>query len=219
MDDLGTTPSPPDWVESAEEAMSKKTPEKEADASSSEEEETDDEHGTPHTPEGIPSEGEESPEDETSDEESEEDEQSDDESSESDSSEEDDPSYYLKKIERNINNTILEEAHPEIININSEEMIALSKCVKNKAGIVVDPLHQTLPFLTKYERAKILGLRGKQLDSGCKPFINITEQMLDGYTIACEELYQKKIPFIIRRPLPNGASEYWKIEDLDLIDN
>ena len=113
----------------------------------------------------------------------------------------------------------MEDVHPEIININSDEMLALSKCVRNKEGIVVDLLHQTMPFLTKYERAKILGLRAKQLDSGSKPFINITEQMINSYTIASEELHQKKIPFIIRRPLPNGASEYWKIEDLDLIDN
>ena len=35
--------------------------------------------------------------------------------------------------------------------------------------------------------------------------------------IAEEELKQKKIPFIIRRPLPNGASEYWKVKDLEML--
>ena len=39
--------------------------------------------------------------------------------------------------------------------------------------------------------------------------------MIDGYTIALQELKEGKIPFIIRRPLPNGASEYWKINDLE----
>ena len=34
-----------------------------------------------------------------------------------------------------------------------------------------------------------------------------------------EELNNKKIPFIIRRPIPNGASEYWKINDLELLDS
>ena len=41
--------------------------------------------------------------------------------------------------------------------------------------------------------------------------------MIDGLTIAEEELKQKKIPFIIRRPLPNGASEYWKVKDLEML--
>ena len=40
--------------------------------------------------------------------------------------------------------------------------------------------------------------------------------MIDGLTIAEEELKQK-IPFIIRRPLPNGASEYWKVKDLEML--
>ena len=33
-----------------------------------------------------------------------------------------------------------------------------------------------------------------------------------------EELKQKKIPFIIRRPLPNGKSEYWDINDLEILE-
>ena len=199
MDDLGTTPdTPPDWIETAEEAMKKKTPEKKK----TDEETSEDESSSESSDESL---------------EQKEEEESDD--GEDYSSEDEDPSYYFKKIERKIDNNILEQSHPEIMNINSEEMMALSKCVKNKAGIVVDLLHQTLPFLTKYERAKVLGIRAKQLDTGSKPFINITEQMINSYTIASEELQQKKIPFIIRRPLPNGASEYWKIEDLDLIDN
>ena len=219
MDDLGTPTPPSDWIESAEKEMSKKTPEKEADTSSSEEEKQPSKDTSEDSSEEDSSE-EDSPEEDSPEEDSpEEDLPSEGEESEDYTSEEEDPSYYFKKIERKINNATLEDVHPEIININSDEMLALSKCVRNKEGIVVDLLHQTMPFLTKYERAKILGLRAKQLDSGSKPFINITEQMINSYTIASEELQQKKIPFIIRRPLPNGASEYWKIEDLDLIDN
>ena len=37
---------------------------------------------------------------------------------------------------------------------------------------------------------------------------------MEGYTIALQELNEDKLPFIIRRPLPNGASEYWKVNDL-----
>ena len=31
------------------------------------------------------------------------------------------------------------------------------------------------------------------------------------------ELEQNKIPFIIRRPLPNGSSEYWRVQDLTIL--
>ena len=32
------------------------------------------------------------------------------------------------------------------------------------------------------------------------------------------EFEQKKIPFIVRRPLPNGGSEYWKLRDLEILE-
>ena len=31
------------------------------------------------------------------------------------------------------------------------------------------------------------------------------------------ELKEKKIPFIIKRPIPGGGSEYWNVKDLELI--
>ena len=31
------------------------------------------------------------------------------------------------------------------------------------------------------------------------------------------ELKEKVIPFIIRRPLANGASEYWTLQDLEIL--
>jgi DNA-directed RNA polymerase subunit K/omega len=40
---------------------------------------------------------------------------------------------------------------------------------------------------------------------------------MDGYVIAQKELEDKKIPFIIRRPLPNGGSEFWRLNDLQII--
>ena len=82
-------------------------------------------------------------------------------------------------------------------------------------GIIIDDLHRTIPYLTKYEKARILGQRAKQINSGSKPFIKVHEDIIDGYIIAELELKAKSIPFIIRRPLPNGGSEYWSIKDLE----
>ena len=42
--------------------------------------------------------------------------------------------------------------------------------------------------------------------------------MINGITIANEELKKKKILLIIRRPIPNGGSEYWDINDLEILD-
>jgi hypothetical protein len=45
-------------------------------------------------------------------------------------------------------------------------------------------------------------------NSGATPFVKVPENVIDGYLIAELELTEKRIPFIIRRPLPNGGSEY-----------
>jgi DNA-directed RNA polymerase I, II, and III subunit RPABC2 len=69
--------------------------------------------------------------------------------------------------------------------------------------------------LTKYEKARVLGQRAKQIESGADPLVPVDNSIIDGYIIAEMELKAKKIPFIIRRPLPNGGSEYWKLRDLE----
>jgi DNA-directed RNA polymerase I, II, and III subunit RPABC2 len=89
--------------------------------------------------------------------------------------------------------------------------------VRDERGVVIDPLHRTLPFLSKYERTRILGERAKQINDGAKPFVKTDPSVIDGYLIALKELEEKKLPFIIRRPLNNGASEYWKLRDLEFL--
>ena len=91
------------------------------------------------------------------------------------------------------------------------------KVVRNENGVVIDPLHKTLPFITRYEKARILGERAKQLNAGAKPMVEVDINVIDGYLIALKEFEQKKIPFIIKRPLPNGGIEYWKFKDLEVL--
>jgi DNA-directed RNA polymerase I, II, and III subunit RPABC2 len=78
-------------------------------------------------------------------------------------------------------------------------------------------MHKTMPILTKYEKTKILGMRVKQLNSGANQYVTTNEKIIDNYLIAQMELEQKKLPFIIQRPLPNNNFEYWKLQDLDLL--
>jgi len=135
-------------------------------------------------------------------------------SEEEESDDEDD----FKKLENDISKDYLMSYHPELKQINFNELIALSKITKNKDGIIIDPLHKTFPYLTKFERAKILGQRAKQINNGSPIFVKVTPNIIDGHTIALMELQQKKIPFIIKRPLPNGSNEYWKVSDLSILD-
>ena len=139
-------------------------------------------------------------------------------SSEEEDSDDEEYNENMKKLEQDVNRDYLLAYHPETQHINYKELLTLSNVTRNKKGIIIDPLHQTIPILTKFEKAKILGLRAKQINHGSKPFVEITKDIIDGHTIAHMELTQNKIPFIIRRPMPNGGSEYWKISDLKNLD-
>ena len=133
------------------------------------------------------------------------------------SDEEEDDEDYLQKIDDDLHNHFLQSFHPELLQHNYEEVAALTKVTRNKEGVIIDPLHRTLPFITRYERAKILGERASQLEAGAKPMIKVEPNVLDGYLIALKEFEEKKIPFIVKRPLPNGSCEYWKLQDLEII--
>lgn len=73
------------------------------------------------------------------------------------------------------------------------------------------------PYMTKYERARILGTRALQI-SMCAPITVELENEMDPLEIAKKELKEKKIPFIIKRRLPDGSVELWPIQDLIITD-
>ena len=135
----------------------------------------------------------------------------------SDEDDESDDENYLQKFQENIQDNIIEEYHPELKSHNYEEINNLVKITRNENGEIVDPLHQTVPFMTKYEKARVIGERSKQINAGAKPLIPVEPNMIDGYLIALKEFEEKKTPFIIKRPLPNGGCEYWKLSELEVL--
>lgn len=136
---------------------------------------------------------------------------------EEDDDEDNDGEQYLQKFDKEVNKNYIMDFHPECVLHNYEEISAMTNVVRDKNNVIIDPLHKTIPFLTKYEKARILGQRAKQINSGATPFVKVPENVIDGYLIAELELAEKRIPFIIRRPLPNGGSEYWNIKDLEIV--
>ena len=127
--------------------------------------------------------------------------------------EDDEEEDYLQKFDKSLRQDYVGEYHQECLQKNYDEIQALCKVVRNDAGIIIDSLHKTLPFLTKYERARVIGQRTKQIEDGAKPFIKVPEGVIDGEIIAKLELDAGVLAAIIWRPVGLGG-EYWKIGDL-----
>eukprot|EP00762_Andalucia_godoyi_P005172 ANDGO_04013.mRNA.1 DNA-directed RNA polymerases I len=75
----------------------------------------------------------------------------------------------------------------------------------------------TTPFLTKYERARVLGTRALQISMNAPVMVEV-EGLTDPLAIARKELVMKKIPFIIRRYLPDASFEDWRLDELLITD-
>jgi len=74
-------------------------------------------------------------------------------------------------------------------------------------------------IMTKYEFDAIISLRTTQISMGAIPFVDIVDEIksnIDLRKVAIQELKENKIPFIIKRPLPNNKYEYIRIRDLIL---
>ena len=135
----------------------------------------------------------------------------------SDDEDEDYDDSYLQKFDSEVTKNYINDFHPECFIQNYDEIAKLTSVVRDSNNIIIDPLHKTIPFLTKYEKARVIGQRAKQIETGARPFISVPENVIDSYVIADLELQQKRIPFIIRRPIPGGAFEYWNIRDLEMV--
>ena len=78
---------------------------------------------------------------------------------------------------------------------------------------VPDEERITSKFMTKYERARILGSRALQISKNAPLMVDPCEES-DPYKLAELELSEKKIPFVVRRYLPDGSYEDWKVSEL-----
>ena len=109
----------------------------------------------------------------------------------------------------------LYQQHPECNLDYMEQVIPkISLQVLPPGGDQADANHRTYPFLTNFERTKIIGLRANQISRGSVPFVAVPKHITDVRDIARLELEQKRLPYLIKRPLPNGTFEYWRLCDL-----
>lgn len=73
----------------------------------------------------------------------------------------------------------------------------------------------TARYMTKYERARVLGTRAQQISMGAPVMVELVGET-DPLMIAQKELRQKKIPITIRRYLPDGSFEDWNCSELTI---
>lgn len=78
-------------------------------------------------------------------------------------------------------------------------------------------------FMTKYEKAKIIGVRMEQLARGGKPTVS-DKEVRERYgdvtlrNIALLELHEKKLPYKIQRKTNTGEVIQYKLEDLMILE-
>lgn len=78
--------------------------------------------------------------------------------------------------------------------------------------------NQTKNILSKYERVKIIGLRSEQLQRGADPYVELDQtKEFNPREVAYEELRQRKLPFMLKRTLPDGTVEYWRLDDMIIL--
>ena len=124
---------------------------------------------------------------------------------------------FLQKFTKEYKTDYILSNHQESLNKNYNEIKKFINVTKDNNNNIIDAFHRTIQILTKYEKTKIIGIRLKQLNNGAKPYVTISDTILDNNIIVNMELAQKVLPFIVSRPLPNNTYEYWKLQDLELL--
>jgi DNA-directed RNA polymerase I, II, and III subunit RPABC2 len=114
-----------------------------------------------------------------------------------------------------------EEEDTTDLNLDEEEIPSSENTFKfatysNIIENIAKKPKKTIPLLSKFERARIMGVRLQQLANGAKPRVDVTN-LKSINEILEQELIQRKIPFIIRRTLPNGTYEDWKLEEFEAV--
>jgi DNA-directed RNA polymerase I, II, and III subunit RPABC2 len=78
----------------------------------------------------------------------------------------------------------------------------------------LDKYHKSVPYLTLFEKTKLIGFRANQLAQGARPLVDVPPHVTDVIEIARIELEERRMPYILKRGMPDGTFEYWRLTDL-----
>tara|TARA_B000000477_G_C6073678_1_gene219879 strand:- start:6 stop:341 length:336 start_codon:yes stop_codon:yes gene_type:complete len=105
----------------------------------------------------------------------------------------------------------------------------MQSLLANKSGkiIPVNEIYNKLnenkiskPIMTKYEFNQIIAQRATMLAHGATSFLSDKIEIksnLELREIAKKELLEGKLPFIIKRYMPDNKYELYRVKDLDLV--
>ncbi|KAJ4706083.1 DNA-directed RNA polymerases II and V subunit 6B [Melia azedarach] len=113
----------------------------------------------------------------------------------------------------------IEEGVEEDVDNNNNEDIGVEPIeTEEKEEQQKEGTRKTSKYMTKYERARILGTRALQISMNAPVMVEL-EGETDPLEIAMKELRERKIPFTIRRYLPDGSYEDWGVDELIVEDS
>lgn len=79
----------------------------------------------------------------------------------------------------------------------------------------------TREYFTKYEYTALMATRAQQLADGAKPLVDLaglkTTDPLFVWNVAKREIAMRKLPFLVRRQMPNGTSEFWSAQEMEVM--
>ena len=99
------------------------------------------------------------------------------------------------------------EEEPEMVDVQPQILSDIPEPIPSQRP------RRTSPYMTKYERARIIGTRALQISMNAPVMVD-TEGMTDPMAIAEKEINAKLVPFVVRRFLPDGTFEDWKVSEL-----
>lgn len=77
----------------------------------------------------------------------------------------------------------------------------------------------TREYYTKYEYVALLSMRAQQLAEGARPLVGIdglkTSDPMFVWNVAKREIEQRKLPFVVRRQMPDGTAEFWSVQEME----
>jgi len=73
---------------------------------------------------------------------------------------------------------------------------------------------KTSPFITKFEKTKLIGIRAQMISKGSEPVISVPSHITDSIDIAELEFKKKCIPLFIKRYITATEYEIWRPEDM-----
>lgn len=112
-----------------------------------------------------------------------------------------------------------QKENPETVDLSETQGYDNPEATEDPDGIDIQQILEeskkrvTMPYMTKYEKTRIIGYRANQISNGSPPCIN-TSGMHDSIQIAHQELLRKCIPVKIKRFLPDGTYEVWDANEL-----